>query len=77
MDDGVVLRGDLERPVGADGKPVAKRLPVLVTITAYNKTVLASGGGTGRYRAIFMRRDAPGETPADLAATPDEEPIPF
>lgn len=45
MDDGVVLRGDLERPAGADGRPIATRLPVIVTITAYNKTVLASGGG--------------------------------
>ena len=45
MDDGVVLRGDLERPAGPDGKPITKRLPVIVTITAYNKTVLAGGGG--------------------------------
>lgn len=45
MDDGVVLRGDLVRPATADGKAVTTRLPVIVTITAYNKTVLASGGG--------------------------------
>ena len=45
MDDGVILRGDLQRPATADGKPVATRLPVIVTITAYNKTVLAAGGG--------------------------------
>lgn len=45
MDDGVVLRADLERPAGADGKPITTRVPVIVTITAYNKTVLASGGG--------------------------------
>lgn len=45
MDDGVVLRGDLQRPAGADGKPVATRLPVIVTITAYNKTVIAGGAG--------------------------------
>ncbi|WP_435770677.1 CocE/NonD family hydrolase [Nocardioides sp. SYSU DS0651] len=44
MDDGVVLRADLVRPVRADGQPVGRRLPVIVTITAYNKTVLASGG---------------------------------
>lgn len=45
MDDGVVLRGDLQRPAGADGRPVATRLPVIVTITAYNKTVIAGGAG--------------------------------
>lgn len=45
MDDGVVLRGDLQRPAGADGKPVTTRLPVIVTITAYNKTVIAGGAG--------------------------------
>ncbi|WP_418057674.1 CocE/NonD family hydrolase [Pimelobacter simplex] len=45
MDDGVVLRGDLVRPAGADGKPVTTRLPVIVTITAYNKTVLSAGAG--------------------------------
>lgn len=45
MDDGVVLRGDLQRPAGADGKPAATRLPVIVTITAYNKTVIAGGAG--------------------------------
>lgn len=45
MDDGVVLRGDLQRPAGADGKPVSTPLPVIVTITAYNKTVLSAGAG--------------------------------
>ncbi|MFB9766720.1 CocE/NonD family hydrolase [Nocardioides kongjuensis] len=45
MDDGVVLRGDLQRPAGADGKPVTTPLPVIVTITAYNKTVLSAGAG--------------------------------
>lgn len=44
MDDGVVLRADLERPADANGKPVATKLPVIVTITAYNKSVLGSGG---------------------------------
>ena len=44
MDDGTVLRGDLMRPTKADGSVVTKKLPVIITITAYNKTVLASGG---------------------------------
>jgi uncharacterized protein len=51
MSDGTVLRGDLELPADADGKPVDKRFPVIVTITAYNKAAggfggLACGGGS-------------------------------
>jgi uncharacterized protein len=47
MDDGVLLRGDLVRPTRADGSVVTRPLPVIITITAYNKTVLSSGGGLG------------------------------
>jgi uncharacterized protein len=43
MSDGTVLRGDLVLPATADGTAVSKRLPVLVTITAYNKTVSPGG----------------------------------
>ncbi len=42
MDDGVVLRGDLTVPVGPDGKAVTTPLPVIVTITAYNKSAMTS-----------------------------------
>ena len=45
MNDGVVLRADLTLPVDKFGKPVASGLPTIVTITAYNKTVLGAGGG--------------------------------
>ncbi|MGA9101081.1 CocE/NonD family hydrolase [Aeromicrobium sp.] len=45
MSDGVVLRADVKRPADASGQAIATPLPVLVTITAYNKTVLATGGG--------------------------------
>ena len=45
MSDGVVLRADVERPADASGNAIDTPLPVLVTITAYNKTVLATGGG--------------------------------
>ena len=38
MDDGTVLRADLTLPAGADGTAVAGRFPVVVTITAYNKS---------------------------------------
>jgi len=56
MSDGPILRGDLTRPAVMlpDGsiRAVDKRLPVVVTITAYNKSALAStglGGSTGDY----------------------------
>ncbi|MEH3033128.1 MAG: CocE/NonD family hydrolase [Aeromicrobium erythreum] len=45
MSDGTVLRGNLTRPVDASGKPETKRLPVVVTITAYNKNVQDQAGG--------------------------------
>lgn len=45
MDDGVVLRGDLIRPANAEGEPIDRKLPVIVMITAYNKTVIGAGAG--------------------------------
>ncbi|MFL6089824.1 MAG: CocE/NonD family hydrolase [Aeromicrobium sp.] len=46
MSDGTVLRGDVTLP-SADGKaPVAGRFPIVITITAYNKTVIAGGFGS-------------------------------
>ena len=45
MNDGVILRGDVTLPVGKNGKPVTSGLPTIVTVTAYNKTVLDAGGG--------------------------------
>jgi putative CocE/NonD family hydrolase len=46
MSDGVKLRGDLTLPANADGTPIGAKVPVVVTITAYNKT--ASAGGIGK-----------------------------
>jgi len=45
MSDGTVLRGDLLRPADADGNAVTEKLPVVVTITAYNKSVQGAAGG--------------------------------
>ncbi len=47
MSDGTVLRGNLMRPVDASGRTVTTRLPVVVTITAYNKNVQDQAGGIG------------------------------
>jgi uncharacterized protein len=46
MSDGVVLRGDLTLPADAAGAAIPGRFPVVVTITAYNKTVIAGGFGS-------------------------------
>jgi putative CocE/NonD family hydrolase len=54
MSDGVILRGDVVRPADAAGKAIAKRLPVIVTITAYNKTVLGSAGGLGGAAPAYL-----------------------
>lgn len=57
MSDGVVLRGDLELPADQNGKPIAKRFPVIVTITAYNKAAGSfSGGLTGGSPSYLVRR---------------------
>ncbi len=56
MDDGVVLRGDLVQPARADGSVVTRPLPVIITITAYNKTVLASGGLGGPSGDYLVKR---------------------
>lgn len=45
MSDGVVLKGDLIRPADASGKAITTKLPVVVTITAYNKSVQQYAGG--------------------------------
>lgn len=47
MSDGTTLRGDLVLPADASGKAVEGRFPVIVTITAYNKSVLGAAGGLG------------------------------
>ena len=52
MSDGTILRGDLTLPADEDGTAIDKRVPVVVTITAYNKTVLGNsplGGSDGEY----------------------------
>lgn len=54
MSDGVILRGDVIRPADAAGKAVTKRLPVIVTITAYNKTILGSAGGLGGADPVYL-----------------------
>ena len=56
MKDGTVLHGDLILPADASGKAIAKKFPVIVTITAYNKGVQGYAGGLA------------GGDPTDIAA---------
>jgi hypothetical protein len=56
MDDGVVLRGDLVRPTRADGSVVTRPLPVIITITAYNKTLSAGAGLGGPASGYLVKR---------------------
>ena len=56
MDDGTVLRGDLTLPARADGTAVRRRLPVVVTITAYNKSGQAQSGLAGADPTYLVRR---------------------
>lgn len=71
MDDGVVLRGDLIRPATADGKAVTGRLPVIVTITAYNKTVIGSGstGGLGGGDPLYLVKRGYAQLTVDARGT--------
>ncbi|MDT0203483.1 CocE/NonD family hydrolase [Nocardioides sp. AE5] len=45
MSDGTVLRGDVNFPADSNGKRIEKKFPVVVTITAYNKSFQAYAGG--------------------------------
>ncbi len=57
MSDGVALRGDLILPADAAGKAIAKKFPVVTTITAYNKGVQQYAGGlAGGDPAYLVKR---------------------
>ncbi|GAA4669953.1 CocE/NonD family hydrolase [Nocardioides nanhaiensis] len=56
VDDGTILRGDLVQPATAAGEPLARRAPVLVVVTAYNKSASSGIGLTGSGADYFVRR---------------------
>lgn len=57
MSDGTVLRGDLLLPADASGAAVTTKLPVIVTITAYNKNGQQYAGGlAGGDPAYLVKR---------------------
>jgi hypothetical protein len=56
VSDGTILRADLVQPADASGAKVPGRWPVVVTITAYNKTVLTSSGLGGADGGYLVKR---------------------
>lgn len=46
VSDGLELLADVRRPADADGQVVEEPLPVLLTITAYNKSILTTSFGS-------------------------------
>ncbi len=75
MSDGVILRGDVVRPADASGKAITKRLPVIVTITAYNKTALGSAGGLGGTPADYLVKRGYVQLTVDARGTGSSEGI--
>jgi hypothetical protein len=73
MSDGTILRGDLALPARKDGTAVDKRFPVIVTITAYNKTVLGSAGGLGGAAPSYLVRRGYAQLTVDARGTGSSE----
>lgn len=56
MSDGTILRGDLTLPANSAGTAIDKRFPVIVTITAYNKSAQGQSGLAGADPSYLVRR---------------------
>ena len=56
MSDGTILRADLTLPADASGTAIDKRLPVVVTITAYNKSAQGQSGLAGADPSYLVDR---------------------
>lgn len=55
MSDGVTLRANVRRPADSDGQPIDGRFPVLLTITAYNKSA-PNGSSALSDPSYFVKR---------------------
>ncbi|MGA8255778.1 MAG: CocE/NonD family hydrolase [Nocardioides sp.] len=73
MSDGVTLRADLVQPVDSSGKTVTTPLPVIITITAYNKTVIGMGGGLGGTPADYLVKRGYAQLTVDARGTGTSE----
>ena len=73
MSDGTILRGDLVLPAGADGDAVDGRFPVIVTITAYNKSAQAYGGGLAGAPPSYLVKRGYAQLTVDARGTGSSE----
>lgn len=73
MSDGTTLRGDLVLPADASGRPVEGRFPVIVTITAYNKSVLGAAGGLGGSPPAYLVQRGYAQLTVDARGTGSSE----
>ncbi|MFT3715386.1 MAG: CocE/NonD family hydrolase [Gordonia sp. (in: high G+C Gram-positive bacteria)] len=53
MSDGVKLRGNLVRPADAQGRPINKKMPVIVNMTPYTKMVSALAAEVVNYPVLM------------------------
>jgi hypothetical protein len=60
MSDGVELVADVNRPATADGKAVTERLPVILTVTPYNKFISAAEAALVQRGYVVVVADARG-----------------
>ncbi len=73
MSDGTVLRGDITLPATAAGTAAPGRFPVIVTITAYNKSVLSSAGDLGGPGPDYLVRRGYAQLTVDARGTGSSE----
>jgi putative CocE/NonD family hydrolase len=73
MSDGTTLRGDLVLPADASGKAVEGRFPVIVTITAYNKSALGAAGGLGGSPPSYLVQRGYAQLTVDARGTGSSE----
>jgi putative CocE/NonD family hydrolase len=73
MSDGTVLRGDLVLPADADGTAVDGQFPVIVTITAYNKSAQSQGGGLAGSPPSYLVKRGYAQLTVDARGTGSSE----
>jgi len=56
MSDGTILKADLIRPADAAGRAIPTKMPVVVTITAYNKSIQQNTGLAGGSPDFLVQR---------------------
>ncbi|QIX25351.1 CocE/NonD family hydrolase [Nocardioides sp. JQ2195] len=73
MSDGVSLRGDLMLPADSAGNAIDEKVPVVVTITAYNKTLQTYAGGLAGGDASYLVKRGYAHLTVDARGTGSSE----